>query len=53
MDPSGVNLAVADLKLNEKSAVPAPQQSTKAPGSKSKKEDAKFVLKTPKVSLIK
>ena len=49
MDPSEVNLAVADLKLDQNSKAPVAQPSAKAPGSKSKKDDGKFILKTPKV----
>ena len=47
MDPSEVNLAVADLKLDQNSKAPVAQPSAKAPGSKSKKDDGKFILKTP------
>jgi hypothetical protein len=49
MDPSGVNIAVADLKLNDKITPSGPQPSAKASGQKPKKDDGKFVLKTPKV----
>jgi len=52
MDPSGVNVAVADLKLNDTTTPSGPQPSTKPTGQKPKKDDGKFVLKTPKVCLL-
>ena len=52
MDPSGVNVAVADLKLNDTTKPSGPQPSAKPTGQKPKKDDGKFVLKTPKVCLL-
>ena len=48
MDPSGINVAVSELKLNEGSSLEN-KTAPHASSSKQKKEDTKFILKTPKV----